>query len=122
MQHATTNAERKAQREERARQAERSNQKAPAAKAPATATAPAAKAKKEEEGPKVWVMGRFTPAGVEILAMGDHNTIEKASAAVNKEAGMRVAFVVDARSVPVEALAGIDMNEEDPEEDEEGVA
>lgn len=74
-----------------------------------------------------WVMGKFTPGGIVMVLRGDHNTIEKASAKVNKEAKMRVAFVVDVRAVDpvmldhakpafgVDDLDGLDEDEDEEE-------
>ena len=72
-----------------------------------------------------WAMGTFdVTRGVQVVLRGDHNAIEKASAKLNKQAGMRVAFVVDVRAVPVNLLLGtaVRLNEDevDEEEEEEG--
>jgi hypothetical protein len=58
----------------------------------------------KQEKATAWAMGRITPKGMEILLVGDHNQIEAASAKVNKDAGMRVAFVVDVRALSAKQL------------------
>lgn len=127
MRHATSNAERETQIRERAEAAallpkaadKRKSQKEREAAAKAANPAPA-KAKKEKSRPVRYVMGKFTPAGIVILAVGDHNHIEAMSAGANKEAGMRVAFVVAEDAVPADLLAGAaDLDEIRDGEDEE---
>lgn len=94
---------------------------------PEAVSTPTGKVEKATE----WVMGKFTPNGIVVALRGDHNSIEKASAKLNKEAKMRVAFVVDIRAVPVALLANTKfaaaeeaamygMGEGEDEEGEEG--
>lgn len=88
------------------------------------ASQPKAKKEKAEKAPKIWAMGRVTVKGIEILEVGDHNTIEAHSAKINKDAGTRVAFVVDASVVDPKVLAKAVVVEapaaEDEGEDEDG--
>ena len=130
MQVAKTNAERAAQIAER--KAKEEAERAKIAKANAkllkgvdkhaakAAPAPkASKAKAKIEKATEWAMGEFTPEGIRIVARGDHNSIEKASASLNRKAGMRVAFVVDIRSVPLALLTGVGAPVADEEDEEE---
>lgn len=126
MQHATSNTDRAAQIAERAARAQageatpadiRSLIGAGKAEAKKKATPAPKKASTKPEKATEWGMGIFHPGGVRILLRGDHNAIEKASAAENKRAGMRVAFVVDIRSIPAAMLA--DTTHAGDEEEEE---
>lgn len=129
MKHATSNADRTAQIAERAAAAAietpaalraqmaagKAHEKA-TRKAAAPAKTPRVASTKPEKATE-WGMGIFHPGGVRILARGDHNVIEAASAAENKRAGMRVAFVVDIRSIPLAMLAETEHIEAGEEED-----
>lgn len=69
--------------------------------------------------PATWAMGEIRPSGIVIHAIGDHNTIEKASARINKDRGMRAAFVVDVRCLNPELLERTpDIRDEEDEEGE----
>ena len=71
----------------------------------------AARKAQRERGPTLWAFGRATQRGFEILAVGyDHNTLEARSKRVNKEAGSRVAFIVDAAHIPPAVAARFEQN------------
>ena len=77
------------------------------------------KAPKARSVQRVWAMGKVTPKGIVVLEFGDHNVIEHHSAKINKEAGTRVAFVVDMEHVPTAALKDAkEVHDEDEGEEE----
>lgn len=59
--------------------------------------AAAAKAKRGDDKPDaLWALGKVTKTGFSLIRISrDHNSLEHAGAAINKEAKTRVAFIVD---------------------------
>lgn len=81
----------------------------------------------EPKKERVWALGRIRVVRgamqVVVLGVGDHNTLEAMAKGVNKDAGTRVAFVIDANELSDAAREAAgevhpDDDDEDGEEDE----
>lgn len=78
---------------------------------------------KATEQAKVWTMGRFKAGKFELVASSyDHNSLEAASARINRQGKTRCAFVVDAAHVGVADLRLGELAGEEGEGDEEDAA